>query len=156
LNDVLQALNSNRYASCSTWLMGAAPFSVSDYITNLIAGKSYGHGPFSKNDTAAFVGTRNPDGTLTGLPASAAFAVNDTGAFFNAKVGDKTFTVGRHVYTGGTLKAQAAILIHELGHLMTESGGAAKFQHDAGSKQAGRDNDKLVDDNCGRLIGSLK
>ena len=55
-----------------------------------------------------------------------------------------------------TLKAQAAILIHELGHLMTESGGAAKFQHDAGSKQAGRDNDKLVDDNCGRLIGSLK
>ena len=101
------------------------------------------------------MGTRNPDGTLTGLPASVAIAVNDTGAFFNAKLGDKTFTVGRRSYTGGTLKAQAAILVHELGHLMNAEGGAAGFQADAGSKNAGRANDKLVDKYCGKLIVGL-
>ena len=81
--------------------------SISDYITILTTYNSYGHGPFGNNDTAAFVGTRNKEFTLTGLPASAAFAVNDAGAFFNAKLADKTFTDGRRAYTGGTLKAQA-------------------------------------------------
>jgi len=66
------------------------------------------------------------------------------------------FTVGRRQYTGGTLKAQAAILIHELGHRMNQSGGAAGFQPDAGDKSAGRSNDKFVDKYCGKLIGDLK
>lgn len=85
-----------------------------------------------------------------------AITVNDQGAFFNAKLGDRTLTVGRRAYTGGTLKAQAAILIHELGHVMNQQGGTAGFQSDAGNKQAGRANDKLVDTYCGTLIKSLK
>ncbi len=156
LNDILQGLNSGKYAGCSTWLTGAAPYSISNYITILTTNNSYGHGPFSNNGTAAFVGTRNQDGTPTGIAASAAIAVNDAGAFFNAKLADKTFTVGRRAYTGGTLKAQAAILVHELGHLMNAVGGAASFQADAGNKQAGRANDQLVDQYCGKLIGGLK
>ena len=96
------------------------------------------------------------DGTPTGIGASAAIAVNDTGAFFNAKLGDKPFTVGRRAYTGGTLKAQAAILIHEFAHQMYAGGGASGFQDDAGDTKKGRANDKLVDENCGRLIGGLK
>jgi hypothetical protein len=156
LNDVLQGLNSGKYAGCSTWLTGAAPFSISDSIANLIRFNAYGHGPFSDNDTAAFVGARNLDGTLSGLPDGAAIAVNDTGAFFNAKLGDKTFTVGRRAYTGGTLKAQAAILVHELSHLMKAVGGAAGFQSDAGNRKSGRANDKLVNQYCGKLIGGLK
>lgn len=125
-------------------------------ISNLTTYNAYGHGQFSENETAAFVGTRNQDGTPTGVPGGVAITVNDKGAFFNAKLDDKTFTVGRRAYTGGALKAQAAILIHELGHLMNESGGAAGFQSDAGNKQAGRANDKLVDQYCGRLIGGLR
>jgi hypothetical protein len=66
---------------------------------------------------------------------------------------DKTFTVGWRAYTGGTLKGQAAILLHELGHLMSAAGGAAGFQYDAGKRKAGRSNDNLVDQNCGKLIG---
>jgi len=156
LADILQALNSDRYAGCSAWLTGAARFSVSDYVTALITNNSYGHGLFNDNTTAAITGGKNGDGTLVGVPATWVFTVNDTGAFFNAKLGDKTFTVGRRAYTGGTLRAQAAILIHELGHQMVQSGGADGFQHDAGNKPAGRANDKLVDENCGRLIGGLK
>jgi len=156
LNDVLQGLNSDNYASCTTWLTGASPISISTTISNLTTYNAYGHGQFSENETAAFVGTRNQDGTPTGVPGGVAITVNDKGAFFNAKLDDKTFTVGRRAYTGGALKAQAAILIHELGHLMNESGGAAGFQSDAGNKQAGRANDKLVDQYCGRLIGGLR
>ena len=156
LNDILQGLNSGKFAGCSTWLTGAAPYSISDEITALVTNNSYGHGPFSDNDIAAFVGGRNQDGTPTGTAASAAISVNDSGAFFNAKLGDKTFTVGRRAYTGGTLKAQAAVLIHELGHLMNAVGGAAGFQADAGNRKAGRANDQLVDQNCGKLIGGLK
>ena len=39
---------------------------------------------------------------------------------------------------------------------MKEVGGAAGFQADAGSKKAGRANDKLVDQNCGKLIKGLR
>jgi hypothetical protein len=156
LNDISLGLNSGKYAGCSTWLTGAAPFSASQYVTTLTTNNSYGHGSFNDNDTAAITGTRNADGTLAGVPANWVFTVNDGGAFFNAKLGDKTFTVGRRAYTGGTLKAQAAVLIHELGHQMTQSGGAAGFQADAGNQKAGRANDKLVNQYCGKLIGGLK
>jgi hypothetical protein len=71
-------------------------------------------------------------------------------------VGDKNFSVGPHPYVGGTLKAQAAILIHEFGHLMNEVGGAARFQPDGGNRKAGRANDQLVDQYCGKLIGGLQ
>jgi hypothetical protein len=156
LNDILQGLNSGTYPGCSRWLTGAAPFSVSNFISTIIGANSYGHGTFNDNGTAAFAGQKNQDGTLVGVPVSWAFTVNDAGAFFNAKWGDLTFTVGRKAYQGGTLRAQAAILTHELGHLMNESAGATGFQHDAGNKKAGRANDKLVDQNCGKLIGSFK
>jgi hypothetical protein len=155
LNSILQGLNSGKYASCGTWLTGASSLTAASYVNILIAAQNYGHGTFNDNGTAAFVGGRNQDGTLVGVPVWA-FTVNDQGAFFNAKLGDRTFTVGRRAYNGNTLKAQAAILIHELGHLMNETGGAAGFQPDAGKKEAGRANDNLVDENCGNLIKSLR
>ncbi len=156
LTDILQGLNSGNYGGCSTWLTGKATDSVSVSIASLVRFNAYGHGQFNKNHTAAFVGQHNLDGTPTGVPDGVGFAVNDTGSFFNAKDGDKTFTVGRRAYAGGTLRAQAAILTHELGHLMNAVGGAAGFKADLGKWQAGRDNDNLVDQYCGKLIGSLK
>jgi len=78
------------------------------------------------------------------------------GAFFNASLGNATFTVGRLAYKGGTLKAQATILIHELGHLMSGFGGAFLFQNDGGNKAAGRANDNLVDVECRGLIERLR
>ena len=39
---------------------------------------------------------------------------------------------------------------------MNEIGGAADFKLDAGNKQAGRDNDKLIDTKCGSLIKGLR
>jgi len=156
LNRVWQSLNSGSYGGCSAWLTGTASVSAPFYINAVLTNQNYGHGVFNDVRTAAFVGGKNKDGTLTGVPLNFAFTVNDQGAFFNAKTGDKTLTVGRRAYNGGTLKAQAAILIHEFAHQMYAGGGAAGFQDDAGDTKKGRANDKLVDQYCGKLVGDLR
>ena len=69
---------------------------------------------------------------------------------------DARLRAGRRGYEGGTLQAQAAILIHELAHLQNANHGAKGFKAEAGDKQAGRDNDKLVDQNGGRPIGDVR
>ena len=61
-------------------------------------------------------------------------------------------SVGTRDYPGGTLKAQATILIHELAHILSATG----FQNDAGIPKAGKANNKLVDKNCRNLIGGLQ
>jgi hypothetical protein len=56
-----------------------------------------------------------------------------------------------------SLKAQATILIHELGHLLSDAHlGASGFQHDFGIPKAGKANDALVDQNCRPLIEGLQ
>lgn len=160
-NDILEALNSGRYGGCSRWLTGAAPpiFSITATIHNLIANQAFGHGVFDNERTAAISGGLNKDGSRTGVPVGWAITVNDQGAFFNATNGKgKTFSVGRHAYGGNTLKGQAAILIHELGHQMSADGGkgAAGFQDDAGEPDKGRANDELVQFYCGYLIRGLE
>jgi hypothetical protein len=83
--------------------------------------------------------------------------VNDNGAFYLANDGNgNAFTIGARNYTGGTLKAQAAILIHETAHGVTVAG----FQSDGGGtikdKQAGKANDQMVDKNWRDLIEGLQ
>jgi RHS repeat-associated protein len=156
LGDVMSGLAAPGGTQCATWLQGSGSVNPSALISALISGNSFGHGAFSNNTTAAFAGTRNADGSPTGVPGSAAFAVNDNGAFFNSTINGENVTVGPNHYTGGSLQAQAAILIHEIAHIMNPDGGAPGFQKDFGNDKAGRSNDNLVNKNCGKLIGGLK
>ncbi|MSV28820.1 MAG: hypothetical protein EXQ52_08745 [Bryobacterales bacterium] len=130
------------YNNCANWLTGG-----SDLIGALLEENTFGHGVFNDNATAAIAGSRNADGTPTGVPVTASFTVNDNGAFFSNK-----FRVGAREYVGGGLGAQAAIPIHELAHIV----GAKGFQSDFGKKDAGIANDKLVDKSCRKLIGNLR
>jgi hypothetical protein len=135
--------------------------SVLSNINTLTTNQYYGHGTLTDNRTSAFVGGINQDGKPVGVPTGWIITVNDQGGFFNAKNLDGTnFTIGPHAYKGGTLKAQAAILIHELGHVMKDQGGAEGFnQNDHGGKkagQAGHDNDKLVNTYYRSLIEGLR
>jgi hypothetical protein len=116
----------------------------------------YGHGTFNRGRTAAISGQQNKDGTPSGVPVGYIFTVNDKGSFFNAKSGDSTFTVDGRAYNVNTMKARAFILVHELGHQMSDMQGAAGFQSDALNEKAGRATDKLVDTNCRKLIEDLK
>lgn len=55
-------------------------------------------------------------------------------------------------FTGGTNKAQAYILLHELAHFL----GAEGFKSDFGNPQAQADNEKRVKQNCGKTINAAK
>jgi RHS repeat-associated protein len=147
LNQINTALDANTSAStkCADWLQGDGS-TGSALITALVTNNSYGHGDFSINTVAAFAGS-TINGQPVGVPVTAALTVNNNGAFFNSG-----FKVGAKGYQGGTLQAQATILIHELAHIL----GAAGFQADNGNPAAGRSNDNLVNQNCGKLIAGLK
>lgn len=131
---------------CQRWLK-AGGIAGADLISALLDANTFGHGEFNVATVAAFAGSRNADGTPAGVPPDSAFTVNDNGAFFS-----QTYRVGVKNYTGGTLEAQAAIIIHELAHILTVAG----FVPDVGSASAGRRNDELVEKNCGNLIRGLK
>ena len=144
LNKIDKALSTN--TDCANWLQGGGS-TGSALIEALVSNNSYGYGSFNVNTVAAFAGSVNSDGSSAGVPSSAAFTVNATGAFFTSGM-----TVGIPKYQGGTIQADATILIHELAHIL----GAAGFQSDAGNAAAGKSNDTLVNQNCGKLIGSLQ
>jgi|HubBroStandDraft_5_1064220.scaffolds.fasta_scaffold1239280_1 hypothetical protein len=121
----------------------------------MIQNTLFGHGSFDALhlNTSAITGT----GGTTGIPPGIITVVNDNGAFFNATTTNSqgqtlTFGVGPRAYTGGTLKAQAFILLHELGHGISVAG----FQHDNGIPKAGKANDKMVDQNCRSLIEGIQ
>jgi hypothetical protein len=161
LQNIAAALPNN--TSCNDWLQtgqGNQGGSGLQVIQAVVANNNFGHGTVyeanSISNIAAFTGNKNADGSfVSGVPLSAAFTVNDVGAFFNQyQNGDQTkpFAVGARGYAGNTLRAQATILIHETAHIITVSG----FQRDAGIPKAGKANDKLVDRNCRQLIEGLQ
>ena len=138
---------------CSTWLTGA-DFSGAQFVSAILgSGPSdytFGYGQLNSSTTAAFTGVLNSDGTqVPGLPIDASITVNSTGAFFNSadSVGS-----GGTWYTGGTLQAQAFILIHEIAHNV----GATGFQPDNGNPAAEKSNNLLVQQNCGSAIKGLQ
>ncbi len=149
LNDILnEVLNGN----CGSWLTGAQ-FSAAQFI-NAIEGSgpqdyTFGYGALNVASTAAFVGNDNPDGSpIQGLPSNATITVNSNGAFFssNFQVGS-----GSTEYAGGTLQAQAFILVHELAHAV----GATGFKPDNGSPTNQASNNALVQKNCGSQIAGI-
>src|SRR5579863_3529993 len=152
-------------STCESWLtanLAGNGDSIYGLINSYISSNSYGYGNFYVNGsqnytTAAFEGNLNADYTATGVPGSAAFTINPSGAFFTANApGGGTLTVGAGNWMGGTLQAQAAILIHELAHLVQ----AAGFVPDTGGTPAQnaanvKANDAAVNKNCGNLINEF-
>jgi hypothetical protein len=150
---ILAALPS--YPSCSNWLKGTGGlqgYNGQTYINQLIGPPVlFGHGAFDANHLRN--GAISFSKGTTGIPAGIIVTVNDNGSFFNASPGPgQVFHVGVRNYPGGSLAAQAEILIHELGHDLYISG----FQNDNGITKAGNANDALVDQNCRSLIEGIQ
>jgi hypothetical protein len=151
LQNISGALASN--PKCNTWLSSGSLGSAAGVISVLVQNNAYGYGDFFIGGVQTYTiagaeGGHNLDGTSTGILG--AFAINSQGAFFNSTApGGGTLTVGAANYTGGTPQAQAAILIHELGHVLGLLG------PDYGNNGAGSANDKTVAANCAALINSL-
>lgn len=155
---ILEALSPE--SKCGQWLGGSDEI---QFIQAIYEMNMFGHGTFYSNgnlldeDDAAITGSINPDHTKTGIPEGYIFAVNNRTAFFIARTRDNyTIRYGPRNYLGGTLRAQASILIHELAHSLSKYGlGASGFKHDFGDGKAEAANNRLVDQNCRDLIEGL-
>ncbi len=133
---------------CSNWLHGAVVNDAPTYIDVLFGSQTngvqaFGHGVFRPEDVTAFTGA-NED-----VPAGILLTVNDKGGFFQPQdsLGNNLRT-GPRQYQGGKQRARDAILIHEFAHGIRVPG----FQPDLGKPWIGKENDKLVDDHCRKVI----
>jgi hypothetical protein len=151
IQKIITALPLPGNATCSTWLQGQgdnAGTSGLQYLQGMIQFTAFGHGSFPL-PTAAFT---NLGGT-TGVPNGISMTVNDDGAFFKDGDGHGTsYSIGPNEYPGGSLRAKAAIIIHEVGHGLTVQG----FQPDHSLPKAGKANDNLVNQHCQTLIEGLQ
>jgi len=147
----LKNIATNLDPKCAGWLTSGLPAAqalaaVRSIISGLIdtGGTPYvavGQFDSASNSLVAFT---NVDPAMANVPVGyASITVNTSGAFFNS-----AYTVGPESFVGGTGQAQAAILIHELAHLL----GAPGFQPDLNNAAAGKSNDNLVNTNCAQTI----
>jgi len=111
-----------------------------------------GRGTLTTPWTTQSTGTRTLTARRPGVPDGTLITVNNNGAFFTAFSNGQTLpAVGGH-YNPGTPAAQAAILLHELGHSLMPMG----FQDDNGNQTAVNSDDSLVAKDCGKLINTIK
>ena len=119
---------------------------LNQYVNDLLANSLLAVGSFSNNNYAAITGTAG-----TSLqPGDAAIVVNNNGAFFSS-----AYTVDNGAIQGGTAMADAFILLHELGHALSAQG----FQADgpyAKDKNAGIQNDQLIQQNCQKTLNQFR
>jgi RHS repeat-associated protein len=126
---------------CEKFLESGGNGSSSSYINGLLSASLLAVANFTSS-IAAITGTGGTD-----VPAgTAAIIVNNNGAFF-----DGDYVVENGMYKGGTGQAQIAILLHELAHAL----GATGFQSDYNNPSAGKSNDMLINQNCGKTIQNL-
>jgi RHS repeat-associated protein len=137
LNQIAQCLDPK----CRAFLQSGGG-NVNNFISGLLGNNLLAAGNVSPNSIAAFTGTAGTNVP----PGYAAMVVNNTGAFFSS-----SYTVDNGSLTGGRPRAQAFILLHELGHAL----GAKGFQADLGNNSAGKANDKLIQDNCGATLSQF-
>jgi hypothetical protein len=168
INKLLTALALPANSSCANWLVGQNGGATgSSYLQSMIQNTAFGHGAFNIT-TWAFTGL----GGTTGVPDGIAMVTNDNSGFYNATAangapfiwGPSRFIytewanianipiLNPPMYTGGTLKAQVATLIHETAHgIQVEF-----FQNDYGVPKAGDYNNQFLYQNCHSLIDGVQ
>ena len=115
---------------------------LSGYVSGMLSNGLLAVADFDKG-IAAFNGSRGTD-----MPEeTAAIVVNSGSAFF-----DSAYSADQGKIKGGTARAQAFILLHELGHGL----GANDFVPDLDNKDAGRANDQMIEKNCDNTLKGLK
>jgi hypothetical protein len=181
IRDKLEAEAAGPNPSCSTWLQNPNPAMSTTWSNTLAAvidGGRYARGLYEWEriergspkrrkayDIGANVQGRNPGESSLIFPAGIMLAVNDVSAFYQTTAEGQPYkseSDGPGFYGGNNPRAQAAILLHELAHLvvgedfMPPEKRDVSFRNDlepAGPSQPGQDfNRLLLELKCGQLI----
>jgi hypothetical protein len=124
--------------------VGVDPIST---ITDMMNSNTFGHGDVSIDGNATVISAFS--GASADAPGQA-LTVNNGGAFFNGFApGRGQLTVGPDAIPGGTPRAQAFILLHELGHI------TSVLRPDLGDSGAGKANDRDIRDHCKKTLESF-
>ncbi|MBZ5570209.1 MAG: hypothetical protein LAN64_20510 [Acidobacteriia bacterium] len=133
LDDVVRDIDTD----CLKFLQSKGN-NLGSYVSDLLSNELLGVANFDTS-IAAFTGS----GGTSLSPGDAAIVINDGSAFFSSD-----FTIDQGKLTGGSARAQTFILLHELAHALN----ARDFQPDLNNKKAGKDNDKLIEQNCDKTL----
>jgi hypothetical protein len=137
LEEILAHIDSD----CLSFLQSGG-FKFTPTISGLLSGNLLAVADFV-NNVAAFTGTSGSNIQ----PGVASIVINNNSAFFNT-----SYTVDQGKIQGGTPKAGAFILLHELGHLLEAKG----FQPDLNNSKAGTSNDNLISQHCQKTLNQFK
>jgi RHS repeat-associated protein len=137
---MIKSVMSRLDPDCERFLSANGP--ANDYVSTLLSADLVAVADFDVNKAAFtnITGSNLPDGY-------AAIVFNNNSAFFNSK-----YTVNQGKLRGGTDKARAFIVLHELAHGTY----ANDFKPDLNISEAGTHNDKLIEKNCSKTLGSFK
>ena len=131
---------------CESWLDTGAVNNFATFVGRLLTGNNdnplIGHGSITTTQPNTTVNAVTAPSTAPGF----SIVVNDNGAFFNNSSSTDSGKI-----TGGTLRAQVFILLHEFGHANVVPG----FQNDANNLAAGNANNLLVEQHCSKTLAAV-
>jgi RHS repeat-associated protein len=139
LKDLQQRLPKDK--PCNDFL-NSQGINAQQFLNDAMKFNSIGHADILENGNPV-----SNAAVSNGLVQGQVTTINNQGAFFHpTTAAGQTMTIGPHGFDGGTPKAQAAIMLHELGHL------TRVLRDDAGDPKAIRANDKNIDTHCTMTI----
>jgi hypothetical protein len=138
LSDLLSVLVSD--PACLEFLCGKGIDPIGA-LQQILKG-NFGHADISLNGDATRVAATSMQ---TGRIEDASIFVNNNGLFF-----DRSLSVGPRRIAGGTPRAQAFILLHELAH------NTNVLRSDLDDRDAGKMNDQEIQDHCNKTIKSFR
>ena len=124
---------------CRKWLEDGEVHDFAAFSCTLLKSGAVGHGTVTTTEPNSIANAvTNP----TDAPGFA-IVINDSGAFFSSGA-----TTDNGKISGGTLKAEVFLLLHEYAHLNKVSG----FENDAGDSNAGKRNNDRVEEHCSKTL----
>jgi hypothetical protein len=139
INIALETLDNIVDPDCRAWLQGGVFGNLDTEISEIVQNGVVGHGSISTNQPDTVVNAVTNPGDAPGF----AIVINDNGAFYNSSVATDNGNI-----TGGDLKADIFILLHELGHLNQIPG----FLDDSQSSANGKTNNITVEQKCSKTL----
>ena len=150
LSTVLSGTSCGNWFSAGLAVSGNGQFpgqSLSDFLSNFLP-QFVGRGDFVGGNSNSVQGSSL-------LPSGYTIAVNNQGAFFNAVPngqvigGGQTYGAAIASINGGSVQAQAFLMLHEVAHLF------GMIQDDSNDPTMVAHNNDLIWQNCGNVLGTL-